>query len=81
MLSWKDSAAIVFGYFQMIGFNRYRIDDNTGEPVTTDFITILERLDAGWVPEASVRASRELLRKVRIFVGSCPWWTPTAEKL
>ena len=79
LLSWKDSAAIVFGYFQMIGFNRYRIDDNTGEPVTTDFITILERLDAGWVPEASVRASRELLRKVRIFVGSCPWWTPTAE--
>merc|ERR1719230_1105573 len=50
-LKWKDQAALVFGFFQMAGYNRY--DISTGaKPQVVDFLDVLERLDKGWTPSA-----------------------------
>mmetsp|Transcript_34158 Transcript_34158/g.78917 ORF Transcript_34158/g.78917 Transcript_34158/m.78917 type:complete len:525 (+) Transcript_34158:490-2064(+) len=59
-LAWKDSASIAFGFFQMMGFNHY----TEGPDKVKDYISVLEDLDGGWVPEATVYASRNLKRKV-----------------
>merc|ERR1719460_3344646 len=60
-MAWKDQAALVFGFFQMVGYNRYTVG---GKKV--DFIEILERLDRGWAPRAKevVHAARTLERPV-----------------
>lgn len=60
-LPWKDSAAIGFGFFQMMGFNRYTVPTRQGQ-TTVDYITILEQLDQGWAPSEPFLASRELAR-------------------
>jgi hypothetical protein len=56
-MAWKDQAALVFGFFQMSGFNRYEMDGGR-----SDFVEILEKLDAGWSPAGSVNTSRTLIR-------------------
>ncbi len=65
-LRWKDQALLVFGFFQMAGYNRYELGGRRLRPweraAPSDFIDVLERLDGGWVPRASVRASRTLAR-------------------
>jgi len=58
-LAWKDQAAMVFGFFQMVGFNRYTLPEPDGKQ---DFLYVLEKLDAGWKTESSVHSSRELQR-------------------
>mmetsp|Transcript_42571 Transcript_42571/g.113802 ORF Transcript_42571/g.113802 Transcript_42571/m.113802 type:complete len:197 (+) Transcript_42571:1698-2288(+) len=44
----------------MMGFNHY----TEGPDKVKDYISVLEDLDGGWVPEATVYASRNLKRKV-----------------
>merc|ERR1719207_326547 len=58
-VAWKDQAALVFGFFQMVGYNRYQLGGKT-----VDFIEVLERLDRGWgpSPKEPVLASRTLAR-------------------
>jgi len=57
--AWKDQAALVFGFFQMVGYNRYQLGGKT-----VDFIEVLERLDRGWGPSSKepVHVSRTLWR-------------------
>ena len=65
-MKWKDQAAMVFGFFQMAGYNRYDIaKPGSAKPQVVDFLDVLERLDKGWAPAkgASVRAARQLARK------------------
>merc|ERR1719353_1428481 len=60
-MAWKDQAALVFGFFQMVGYNRYRLGGKV-----VDFVDVLERLDRGWGPSGpknAVEASRTLYRK------------------
>jgi len=59
-MAWKDQAALVFGFFQMVGYNRYSV----GGKKEIDFVEVLERLDRGWAPSAKggVQASRTLHR-------------------
>jgi len=57
-MRWKDQASLVFGFFQMAGYNRYAVN---GKEV--DFLDVLQRLDRGWSPKAPVAARRELVRK------------------
>jgi hypothetical protein len=63
-MKWKDQAALVFGFFQMAGYNRYDVAKG-GRPEVVDFLTVLERLDNGWSPgrRKPVTPSRELKRK------------------
>jgi len=61
-MAWKDQAALVFGFFQMAGFNRYDISKPGSKPKVIDFLDVLQRLDRGWTPSASVDASRTLYR-------------------
>jgi len=57
-MEWREQAAMVFGFFQMVGFNRYTIPDGK-----VDFLDVLTRLDAGWeIESGSMKASRELQR-------------------
>ena len=58
-LAWKDQAALVYGFFQMVGYNRY---DLTRPGKRVDFLDVLKRLDGGWGGKKSVVASRELAR-------------------
>merc|ERR1719311_588273 len=60
-LAWKDQAALAFGFFQMVGYNRYDVGKGNSKKVV-DFIDILERLDKGWGPSKTVRASQEKAR-------------------
>ena len=52
-------ASLVFGFFQMAGFNRYKVG---GKAV--DFLDVLQRLDRGWSPPANqpVATHRRLAR-------------------
>lgn len=62
-MRWKDQALLVFGFFQMAGFNRYALGRDADKRV--DFLDVLQRLDKGWSPgqrAASIRASRKLER-------------------
>jgi hypothetical protein len=61
-MQWKDQAALVFGFFQMAGYNRY--EQKPGAKKRLDFLDVLGKLDRGWAPSAkdAVRASRELAR-------------------
>lgn len=61
-MAWKDQAALVFGFFQMAGFNRYDISKRSKKPKVVDFLDVLERLDRGWTPSGAVNASRTLYR-------------------
>ena len=66
-LAWKDTAALAFGFMQMAGYNRYVVHDGAaGEPggERVDFVTVLERLDAGWTPpgKGAITAERKLAR-------------------
>ena len=58
-MRWKDQASLVFGFFQMAGFNRYKMG---GKAV--DFLDVLQRLDRGWSPPANqpVATHRRLAR-------------------
>jgi len=61
-MAWKDQAALVFGFFQMAGFNRYDISRG-GRPQVIDFVEVLQKLDRGWSPSGrGVEATRELQR-------------------
>jgi len=62
-MRWKDQAALVFGFFQMVGYNRYALGRNAERRV--DFLDVLQRLDKGWKPQKglTIRASRTLPRK------------------
>lgn len=61
-LAWKDQAALVFGFFQMAGFNRYQTGKG-GKSEKIDFLDVLQRLDKGWVPKGgAVSAMRKLER-------------------
>ena len=60
-LAWKDQAALAFGFFQMVGYNRYDVGKGNSKKVV-DFIDILQRLDKGWGPSKTVRASQEKAR-------------------
>jgi hypothetical protein len=63
-LPWRYQASVVFGFYQMAGFNRYILGDSYGsKPV--DYITVLEALDAGYSPGKahSVSVSRNLNRR------------------
>jgi len=61
-MRWKDQAALVFGFFQMAGYNRYALGKDAGKRV--DFLDMLQRLDRGWTPRArgAILASRKLAR-------------------
>jgi len=61
-MRWKDQAALVFGFFQMAGYNRYAVTRDATQRV--DFLDVLQRLDRGWKPSAQspVRATRKLER-------------------
>ena len=59
-LAWKDQAALAFGFFQMVGYNRYDVGKRGAQYV--DFIEILQRLDKGWGPSRAVRARQEKAR-------------------
>ena len=65
-MKWRDQAALVFGFFQMVGFNRYSIpgDANAENAGQVDFLDILTQLDAGWEISSgvTVQTSRELQR-------------------
>lgn len=58
-MRWKDQASLVFGFFQMAGFNRYKVGSKQ-----VDFLEVLQRLDRGWAPAAGkpITARRELAR-------------------
>lgn len=56
---WKDQAALVFGFFQMVGYNRYTVGGKE-----FDFLSILSKLDGGWSPRSSVQTRRQLERPV-----------------
>jgi len=58
-LAWKDQAALVFGFFQMAGYNRYNLGNGK---TPADFLDVLQRLDRGWSPKSEMPASRELTR-------------------
>jgi len=62
-MKWKDQAALVFGFFQMAGYNRYNIGTGSSAKVV-DFLDVLQRLDKGWVPakERPVVGMRKLGR-------------------
>jgi hypothetical protein len=70
-MAWKDQAALVFGFFQMAGYNRYDISKASakanakakgGDGKVVDFLDVLQRLDKGWSPPAQVRGTRKLSR-------------------
>ena len=44
-LSWHETAAVAFGFFQMAGFNRY--EDHVGGSGTVPFTSVLTSLDDG----------------------------------
>jgi len=44
-LSWHETAAVAFGFFQMAGFNRY--EDHVGGSGVVPFTAILTSLDDG----------------------------------
>jgi len=56
---WKDQAALVFGFFQMGGYNRYIVGG-----AEWDFLKVLSKLDAGWSPSSAVKGRRKLQRPV-----------------
>jgi len=62
-MKWKDQAALVFGFFQMAGYNRYDIGKG-GSSKVVDFLDVLQKLDKGWSPPAgkAVVGSRKLER-------------------
>jgi len=60
-MAWKDQAALVFGFFQMAGFNRYSLKPGKSSK-EVDFLDVLQRLDRGWAPGGAVLASRTLWR-------------------
>ena len=59
-MAWEDQAALVFGFFQMAGYNRYDIGKRKVQNI--DFVDVLTRLDRGWAPTQAVNASRTLWR-------------------
>lgn len=61
-LKWKDQAALVFGFFQMAGYNHYAIDKPKPNKGPADFLDVLQRLDQGWAPKGPLPASRQLSR-------------------
>jgi hypothetical protein len=64
-MRWKDQAALVFGFFQMAGYNRYSLKGEAAELTgrRVDFVDVLQKLDRGWAPSrTAVRASRDLSR-------------------
>ena len=66
-MAWKDQAALVFGFFQMAGYNRYDISRrSSSSPQIVDFLDVLQRLDKGWSPPKGrpTRAVRKLDRPV-----------------
>jgi hypothetical protein len=63
-LKWSSQASVVFGFYQMAGYNRYILGGSYGsEPV--DYVTVLEALDSGYSPAEghSVTVSRNLNRR------------------
>ena len=52
-------ASLVFGFFQMAGYNRYTIGGKQA-----DFLEVLQRLDRGWSPPANkpIATHRRLTR-------------------
>jgi len=62
-MAYKDQAALVFGFFQMAGYNRYDVSPKAnGKPQIVDFLDVLQRLDKGWAPARATTSSRELKR-------------------
>merc|ERR1719486_1233857 len=41
-MRWKDQAALVFGFFQMAGYNRYDVSKGS-KPQVVDFLDVLQR--------------------------------------
>jgi hypothetical protein len=62
-MKWKDQAALVFGFFQMAGYNRYDVSKGSN-PQVVDFLDVLQRLDRGWTPhnKRPIISSRKLAR-------------------
>ena len=62
-MKWKDQAALVFGFFQMAGYNRYDVSKGAS-PQVVDFLDVLQRLDKGWTPsnKRPIVSSRKLAR-------------------
>jgi len=62
-LKWKDQALLVFGFFQMAGYNRYDVSGGK-KPQIVDFLDVLARLDRGWTPstKAPIISLRKLAR-------------------
>jgi hypothetical protein len=65
-MKWREQAAMVFGFFQMVGFNRYNVAGETNELISgeVDFLEVLTQLDAGWqmASDSTVKATRQLKR-------------------
>jgi hypothetical protein len=63
-LPWSSQASVVFGFYQMAGYNRYVLGGSYGSEVV-DYITVLEALDAGYAPpkDHRVSASRNVTRR------------------
>ena len=77
-MKWKDQALLVFGFFQMVGYNRYSLNEGAAAGAFSsssssggaspdrraDFLDMLAKLDRGWTPSSrtAVRASRKLGR-------------------
>merc|ERR1719460_1228423 len=62
-MKWKDQAELVFGFFQMAGYNRYDVSKGS-KPQVVDFLDVLQRLDRGWTPhnKRPIISSRKLAR-------------------
>ena len=71
-MKWKDQAALVFGFFQMVGYNRYQLGGKT-----VDFIEVLERLDRGWGPSPKARAQLTLSLSLTLTLTRALTLTPT----
>lgn len=61
-MAWKDQAALVFGFFQMAGFNRYDVSSTGRKAQIVDFVDVLQRLDRGWAPRGVISTTRTLWR-------------------
>eukprot|EP01047_Picozoa_sp_COSAG01_P019946 COSAG01_NODE_1123_length_11617_cov_13.832769_8_plen_1297_part_00 len=61
-MPWKDQSAVVHGFMQMVGFNRYTLDAKT--PKESDFVTVLEKIDDGYSSKVPISVRRSLDRPV-----------------
>jgi len=66
-MKWKDQAALVFGFFQMAGYNHYDLSGGAKgkRSQLVDFLSVYEKLDRGWTPSSKrpIRPQRVLPRK------------------